>query len=385
MLVCLVLGACSLTPTIPVKGEFFGERVETTVDSETARYYLENYLPGKHNNRELDRRIAALYNRHRESIPSREELNRISREYSVDFASLFLADRLLSDECNRLLNQSFSQLLNSETAVTTDISSYLLLFVPGWDYAETGYLTGADFAKPRELATAFGLKNELVALPPTGGVEENADVLAAEISRHIHSGKQILLVGASSAGPAIHLVLGERLAKHEIASIKAWLNIGGILQGSPLVDHLQTWPRSWLFSLIAWQEGWDKQAIMSMATEPSRSRFARLHIDSRILVINYLGIPLSGQPSRYARDYYQELRANGPNDGLTLLADAIAPGSLTIVALGSDHFIAEDPRINKKTVALMKLLITSLEKDQSRTCSRFRHEGLCDVVALWFE
>jgi hypothetical protein len=246
-------------------------------------------------------------------------------------------------------------------------------------------LTGADFAKPRELATAFGLKNELVALPPTGGVEENADVLAAEISRHIHSGKQILLVGASSAGPAIHLVLGERLAKHEIASIKAWLNIGGILQGSPLVDHLQTWPRSWLFSLIAWQEGWDKQAIMSMATEPSRSRFARLHIDSRILVINYLGIPLSGQPSRYARDYYQELRANGPNDGLTLLADAIAPGSLTIVALGSDHFIAEDPRINKKTVALMKLLITSLEKDQSRTCSRFRHEGLCDVVALWYE
>ena len=39
-----------------------------------------------------------------------------------------------------------------------------------------------------------------------------------------------------------------------------------------------------------------------------------------------------------------------PNDGLTLLRDVIAPDSLTIMALGSDHFFSEDPKINDKTI-----------------------------------
>ena len=83
--------------------------------------------------------------------------------------------------------------------------------------------------------------------------------------------------------------------------------------------------------------------------------------DPRILVVNYLGIPLSGQVGRYSRENYPVLARDGPNDGLTLLADAIAPGSLTVLAPGSDHFFAEDPRIDEKTVALMKLMVDYVE------------------------
>ncbi|HLD66278.1 MAG TPA: hypothetical protein VJA19_09550 [Pseudomonas sp.] len=364
LLVCLLLWACSSAPEIPAKGEFFGEPLQTTVDSEIARYYLESYLQGKNVNRDMDERISALYGQQEKSIPSREELKVISRVFSVDFASLFFADRLLHDECNKKLNQSFAHHLQNETAVDTRVaSSYLVLFVPGWDYAENGHLTGADFAKPRELASAFGFENYLVALPPTGSVEEGAEVLAAEIARHHRSGKKILLVGASSAGPTIHLTLGEMIDKEKRGSVKAWLNLGGILQGSPLIDYLEERPQRWLFNLIVWFKGWDKEAILSMSTGPSRKRFSRLRMKSDILVINYVGIPLSGQLSQYSGDKYPLLKPEGPNDGLTLIADAIAPNSFTVVALGSDHFFAEDPRINEKTVALMKLLLTQVEND----------------------
>ena len=61
----------------------------------------------------------------------------------------------------------------------------------------------------------------------------------------------------------------------------------------------------------------------------SRSRFARLDTGSGILVVNYLGVPLSGQLSRFSRDQYPILSSDGPNDGLTMLADAIALNSLT--------------------------------------------------------
>jgi polyferredoxin len=58
-----------------------------------------------------------------------------------------------------------------------------------------------------------------------------------------------------------------------------------------------------------------------------------------------------------------------PNDGLTLLRDVIAPNSLTIIALGSDHFFAEDPKINAKTIALTILVISYLEgKKHSNWC-----------------
>jgi hypothetical protein len=98
-----------------------------------------------------------------------------------------------------------------------------------------------------------------------------------------------------------------------------------------------------------------------MAMEPSRKRFARLRLDPDILVINYLGIPLSGSLSRFAVDNYHRFSPLGPNDGLTLLPDALAPGAATIVSLGRDHFLAEDPDIDEKTVALMSLVISSLE------------------------
>ncbi|MBF0234354.1 MAG: hypothetical protein HQK65_15140 [Desulfamplus sp.] len=360
-LILFFLTSCSSYPKIHAKGNFNGEMIETTVDSEIARYYLENYLQGKKDNKNWDEKIDVLNQKYGQTIPSREDLVNISTEFSVDFASLFLATQLLKDEKNSILNQSFIHYLDNETVFNRDISSYLILFIPGWDYVENGHLTGADFAQPRKLATTFGFENRLIDLPPTGSVNENADYLATEIKKFSNSGKKILLVGASSAGPAIHLVLSEKLQDEEVASIKAWLNLGGILQGSPLIDFLQERPQRWLFNLVVWFKGWDTEAILSMDKKTSRTRFKRLQIEKNILVINYIGIPLSGTLSQYGKDNYSILKPEGPNDGITLITDVIAPNSLTIVALGNDHFFAEDRKINEKTIALMKLLIHYLE------------------------
>ncbi|GAB3529714.1 hypothetical protein GCM10027342_39090 [Photobacterium alginatilyticum] len=345
-----------------VDSPLFGEHVFTTVDSEVARYYLDSYLQGEFSNRELDERISGLYRQYRNTIPSRDELKGISQQYSVDFASLFLADLLLKNECNKKLNNSFTHQMESPTIAGLNISSYKLLFVPGWDYAESGHLTGADFNAPRAMATKLGIENYLVELPPTGSVEQNAEYLATDIIHHGRAGKGIILAGASSAGPAIHLALAELLSEKERRAVKAWFNIGGILQGSPLIDYYQQWPHSWFFNFAVWDQGWDKQAIVSMGTGRSRSRFSRLRIESELLIINYLGIPLSGQLSKFSIGKYPLLKPEGPNDGLTLLTDAIAPNSMTIVALGSDHYFAEDPEIDKKTIVLLALVITYLEK-----------------------
>jgi hypothetical protein len=366
----LVLGACSSIPRIPATGEFAGQYVATTVDAEVARYYLERYSQGRHENREMDARIAAIYRSHEAALPSRDELKAISLALSVDFAALFFADRLLQDSCNQTLNRLFAHYLEQDVRIdSTTSAAYQILFVPGWDYVSSGGLTGSDFARPRELATRAGFENHLLRLPPTGSVEAGALVVAAEISRLRHSGKKILLAGSSSAGPAIHLALGELLDDRERSAVKVWLNLGGILRGTPLVDYFETLPQRVMLDFYAWAKGWDRQAIPSMGTVASRKRFSRLQLSSDLVVINYLGIPLSGQLSQYGGTGYRMLRSGGPNDGVVLVADAIAPDGLTVVALGSDHFFAEDPQIDRKTLALIRLVVAYANREAAVACA----------------
>ena len=336
-----------------------GAGLESAVDSEVARYYLESYLRGIRSRPELDARIAATTARHSGSLPTRDDLKRISDDFgSIDFAALFFAERVLADECNRKLNRAFARHM-AEPRRPRGTSRYRVLFVPGWDYVDNGPITGSDFARPRLLATQFGLENELVALPSNGGVEENAQVVAAAIRRQ-PPGARLIVAGASSAGPAIHLALAELLGKEERGAVGAWLNLAGILQGTPLIEWLRVPPRGWFTGPIAAWKGWT-EALSSMSMERSRERFARLRLDADILVVNYLGIPLSGSLSPYGIDNYRNFSALGPNDGLTLLPDALAPNGVTLIAPGRDHFLAEDPEIDAKTVAFMSLIVAALE------------------------
>lgn len=369
LLATLGLAACAAVPRIPVDGEFNGAPVRTTVDSEPARYYLEQYSRGRVQDPALHAEIDALHARHRNRAPDRESLRDISTRYSVDFAALFLADHLLRDPCNRPLNTSFARLTDAAAPPDpTRAAQYRVLFVPGWDYQATGHFTGADLAAPRALATRSGLENHFVQVPPNGSIEDSAAVVAAAVRGQAGSGQELILAGPSSAGPAIHLALGTLLRPDELGTVKAWLNLGGLLQGTPLFEQVDRVPQRWILGLFAWYQGWEMDALRSMGATAGRERFAKIPAIPGLLTINYLGIPLSGQISRFTRERYPLLRPHGPNDGITLATDAIAPDSHTVVAFGSDHFFAEDPQIHRKSLALINLVIALLAEGLPAEC-----------------
>ena len=49
---------------------------------------------------------------------------------------------------------------------------------------------------------------------------------------------------------------------------------------------------------------------------------------------------------------------------MTPLVDIIAPGSMTLVAIDSDHYFAEDPEINLKTIAMVKTVFELMRRKQ---------------------
>jgi hypothetical protein len=109
-----------------------------------------------------------------------------------------------------------------------------------------------------------------------------------------------------------------------------------------------------------------------MTTAARRARFAAVLLPPHVLVVNYLGVPKSTDVHSGVRDRYDLLAEDGPNDGLALLADAIVPQGVTVVAPGLDHFLAE-PRQDRIVAAMARAVLDTLEeRDCQNRVSRQR-------------
>lgn len=355
----LFLAGCGTVDRIPVSGQLYQYRIQTTVDHRDAKYYLENYLGNNPANSSMDEEIQSIHREIKDRIPTREELRSISEEHSVDFAALVFGDQLLKQKDNQIIQQNYLSNLQKVKNGTLQFPAKdtLILLVPGYDYIQEGHLTGANLASPRKLIQSAGYDVEFIQIDPIGTIEENASVISDTILKN--KDRTMVISGPSSAGPAIHLALGKLVPPDDLTNLKAWLNLGGILQGSPVLDQVSRGVKGLLFSTAVWYLDYRPESFESMRTEVSRKRFADLKVPQHIKIINHLGLSLSGDISAYAWDKYIMMRKDGPNDGLTLLPDIIAPNSLSILAHGSDHYFAEDPEIDQKTLAL---LVTLLEE-----------------------
>lgn len=357
----LLLTGCA---GLPARGGVGGQTIETRVDSEVARYYLANYLAGKRDDALLDERIDRVYQSTRDRLPSRSELKQLSDDFSVDFAALYLADRIARAPVNRRFRDAFDQALGytrnafpqRRVSLPPAAAEYEVVFVPGYLYKRHP-VTGADLAAPRAALQRVGVAGHFVETEEDGAIETNADIVADAIRARASAGRRLILVSASKSGAEVALAL-TRLGPVESRHVAAWVNIVGALQGSPLADN-NLWQQ--LEELIGRV---NIAGVESLTTERSRRRFDTFRIPNHVLVINYIGIPLTGSLSSLARAGFWELKDHGPNDGLSLLPDLIVPGGLTLAELGRDHFLL-DENIDLTTVALAITVIRWLENDDA--------------------
>jgi hypothetical protein len=353
----LSLSACA---GLPVRGTVGGQTIESRVDSEVARYYLTSYLAGKHSDTSLDERIDRVYRAANGNLPDRAELKRLSDEFSVDFAALYLADQVIRTPVNLRFRRFFDQAYDytrkglSEGRLTLPAAAadYEFLFVPTYLYKRLTF-TGADMAAPRAAMQEVGFSCYFVETKDDGAVETNADLVIAAIRARAQSGRRLIIVSASKSGPEVALAL-TRLGPAETHHVAAWINAVGALQGSPVADERLAPEIEFIVGKI------DPEGRESITTARSRERFVSFRIPEHVLVVNYFGIPVSGSISFLARRGFFPLRKYGPNDGIVLLSDMIFPRGVTLAELGSDHFILnKDSDI--KTLALAISVIRWLE------------------------
>lgn len=358
--------AGALAPTYPVHATLAGIEVDTYVDSEIASQLInangQRFLDAV--TRDLDKKLSCDSI---DALPDTRSLLAITRDYSTDTATALLIQCLSSIPRIRQSQQLFLSELALQRrgdhgqaaflAAKTD--EYTVLFVPGWGYQSNAQETGSDLATPRGIIAGLGFENHLVALEDTGSVESNARILVAALDRHLSAGKKIILVSASSGGPTVALALSDPTIANNLQLV-GWLNICGVLRGSPVIDAFLSWPNSLLLRAMAFYEGWNYTDLLSLSRGRSKPRYDGFVPPAQLTIVNYIGIPFSGQVSELGRGLYDMLKAQGPNDGLTLIPDALAPG-YTIMAVGMDHFVNNDPEIDIKTAALLPALLKLIE------------------------
>jgi hypothetical protein len=358
-------------PQIRASGIVHGQRIDTYVDSELAAEYLAHLsTEGAQGSRAPYEAPTQLPPCSQASL-GRDALRALSVSTSIDVASLYAAHCLI--EANRALHHTFEQLFADVAALPepamarragllSALDGLAVLVVPGWDYVRSGATTGGDLARQLELLAELGVPHTRVAIDPTGEVRENARVIGAEITRmsRLHDG--LIVASASSGGPAVALALGDRALPSARRSVRAWLNLGGILGGVPLIDAYGKRLRYPVLRGFAALSGWPMESVASMSADASRRRLDTLELPRDITVVNYIGVPMSGDISRRAQFFYGTLRKYGPNDGITLVTDPILPGTQTLVHLGQDHFFADAPDLDTRALALLLLTAQAIER-----------------------
>jgi len=342
----------------PVRGVLAGMDIDTRADSALVQTMLD----------ESERDGESVSCPQDKPVPGADYFRGLTEAYSADVATLVLVQCLARIP---KIQRSQSLFLSEWVAVQSgpdtlreaflgaSAQQYVILFVPGWAYQSNGHVTGANLEIPRQIVSAAGFENHLVPIDEFGSVTASAAIVAEQILQH--GQKKLVIVSASSAGPAVAMALGMPNAKTE--QVAAWLNIGGVLRGTPVVDYFRPWPKSWLLKIAGLVEGWQHSAIRSLSVQESKPRFATLVMPQHVTIVNYIGIPFSGDITPFAQKFYPILKKQGPNDGLTLITDALAPG-YTIMAIGSDHFVREDPEIDNKTAALLSTVFRLIDLDE---------------------
>lgn len=339
------------TGRFPAAGEIGGDSIAAEVDSEIARYFLEDYLRGRRKHAPFDARIDSIL--HEAAPLTNAGLKAIADRTSADFGAMLFAH--LQTRRNLEVKQAFLReyARTRQGRVDLRIASgrYRIVLVPGLFYRSKPETKG-DLREVKATLEAEGFEVVSIPILDAGTVEANAAIIAGFIRKQPAAGKQIILVSTSKGGPETAYALGHLLGEADARKIGMWFSVGGALRGSWLADRWMRWPQRWLVAGVGLVQGFSTGMVASLSVAESARRMDRIRMPAHIRVIHFVGVPLSGTVIDEVRGGYQALLPHGPNDGITLLQDEILEGSTVITALGLDHWY-RDPDLRRKILALV--------------------------------
>jgi hypothetical protein len=209
---------------------------------------------------------------------------------------------------------------------------------PVWIVPAAGYLErpeyGGDGGVIRSIAHDFGVGTRLVGTRSLGSVADNGQLLRAELAGQ--PARSVILVTLSKGAAELKVALREPGPHRE--ALAAWVNVGGLPEGTPLLDwgrrHRRTWLVVRLLMLLRRIEGGFVEGL-SHRTELLRGPVS---MPEGAPTVSVVGFPLRSHLDGTIAQRHGHIGPLGPNDGYGLLLDAMPPGHVLPV-WGASHYL----------------------------------------------
>jgi hypothetical protein len=234
-----------------------------------------------------------------------------------------------------------------------------LAVAPGAFYREFSH-TGADARLLAEQAQRLGFRTELIPTASTGGLLENARTICDWLARR--SDERIILASVSKGGSDVKLALAQPDAEAAFCRVVAWINVSGILSGSPLVNWLFVHKlRSWSVRAMFWWRGYGFDVIRDMRHGPGSILDFPLPLPEHVRLISLAGFPLATDlTNRMARRFHRRLAPLGPNDPVILLEEVLRLPGLVYPVWGADHYLRPSWELRELARAILEYLAEQL-------------------------
>jgi hypothetical protein len=284
----------------------------------------------------------------------------LAQERGVDFATAALYVDVRENKPSR---PTFKSEAPSDDA-RQRLKELTVAVAPGAFYREHPW-TGADGAAIREAAGSLGCRTEMIPTASVGTLAANAQAIVSWLADRID--ERIVLVSLSKGGADVKVALAHRQGPAAFRNVAAWINIGGVTDGSPMVAWLLKRPlATWVYRFLFWRRGRDFQFIRDLDRRPGGPLDAELERLPDLQMIHVIGFPLR----RHLRDpraarWHRRLAPWGPNDTAAILADACKLPGIIVPIWGADHF--GNPRVNLPQ--LTSQLLRGIAEASSRPAS----------------
>jgi hypothetical protein len=229
-----------------------------------------------------------------------------------------------------------------------------IFIMPGAFHVEHPH-TGAGGERVVQLAARLGWPVERVPVRSLAPMTENATALVHFLSRR--PGQPTIVVSLSKGGADVRAAIERPDAGEALRDVRAWVNLSGIVTGTPLVGWLRDRPLRCLGVRLLLRLRRQRFADVAELCHADVTRLARpFALPSGLRAIHVFGFPRVRDLSNdWARRAHARLAPLGPNDGGGILLDDVArlPGHVYPV-WGADHYLRPPWDVNLLLLSILR-------------------------------
>jgi len=265
-------------------------------------------------------------------LPNYQQLKPVSKEHGINTATLVQHHCLLA-------HQQHGQFIKEVNAASTSVEKAAnlpeLFIVPGLFYQKYSSL-GADAKLLVDVAKRFGVACTLVPTLSGGGIKQNSELLQRYLQDN--ATKPYWLAAVSRGAAEVKWMLNQYPQAEHLKHLCGWVNLNGIVDGSPVVERAKQNGLSRFYIRNAARLSGINPNLVDELNQ-NNDAWLPNQLPSHVKYVNVISMPLSWDVCAPVQARYKRLSKHGPNDGVVLLCDYWREHGLCYPVLGVDHLM----------------------------------------------